>query len=136
LGSNNKTLKAFVALHSYSDLFMNPYGYKRKTYPEDVEELKALANKATAALKAVHGTTFEVGSPPDVLYAASGLIMDWAKGVANIKYTYTLELRPGDGDPDNEGRRYGFALPPKFIIPVAEETWAALQVIAKHIIGV
>jgi len=134
LGSNNKTLKAFVGLHSYSDLFMYPYGYKRSAYPADVEELEVLANKAAAALKAVHGTTFEVGSPPDVIYAAAGLAMDWAKGVANIKYTYTLELRPGDGDPDDEGQRYGFALPPKFIIPVAEETWASLQVIAKHII--
>jgi len=136
LGSNNRTLKAFVALHSYGDLFMHPYGYKDGAFPTDVEELKTLANRATAALKAVHDTIFKIGSPPDVLYSPSGIAIDWAKGVANIKYSYMLELRPGAGDKNQEDRRYGFALPPRFIIPVGEETWASLQVIAKHIIGV
>ena len=38
----------------------------------------------------------------------SGVSDDWAKGNASIKYSYTMELAPGDSDPDYG---YGFALP-------------------------
>ena len=51
---------------------------------------------------------------------ASGTEMDWAKGVANITYTYVLELRPAmyaDG---------GFTAPPENILPSGEEIFAAL----------
>jgi len=50
--------------------------------------------------------------------AASGSSYDWAKGVAGIKYSYTLELR--------DRGQYGFLLPPSQIIPTGEETWAGL----------
>ena len=33
---------------------------------------------------------------------------DWARGQARVKYTYTLELAPGENDPDFG---FGFALP-------------------------
>jgi len=134
LKSHNDTVKAYLTLHSYSDLFMHSFGYKAKTYPPDVNDLKALANEGVAAIKATHGTTFKVGSPPDVIYAASGASDDWTKGVANIKWVYTLELRPGDGDTTHD-KFYGFVLPASYIIPVAEETWAGLQVVAKKIIS-
>jgi hypothetical protein len=45
--------------------------------------------------------------------------------VANIKYSYTFELR----DTGN----YGFVLPPKFIIPTGEETYDAIQEISQGI---
>jgi len=134
LNAHNDVLKAYITLHSYSDLMMYSYGYKDHTYPPDVEELKALGNEAAAALKAVHGTTFEVGSPTDILYPASGASDDYAKGVPKIKWVYTLELRPGDGDTSPD-QYYGFQLPASYIIPVGEETWAALQVVAKKIIS-
>ena len=38
----------------------------------------------------------------------SGGSEDWAKGVANIKYSYCFELRPAQYGVDSE---YGFALP-------------------------
>jgi len=135
LGSHNDTLRAYTTLHSYSDLFMYSYSYKGRAYPPDIEELKALANEAVAAIQAVHGTKFEAGTPADILYEVSGSSHDWAKGVANIKYSYALELRPGNGDPDKIGRFYGFMLPASYIIPVGEETWAGLQVIAKKLIS-
>lgn len=47
--------------------------------------------------------------------AASGGSDDWAHGVANIKYAYTVELRD-TGDK-------GFILPKEQIIPSGEETW-------------
>ena len=38
----------------------------------------------------------------------SGSSKDWARGTANIPYSYVLELRPGDSTPDGV---YGFTLP-------------------------
>ena len=50
---------------------------------------------------------------------------DWAKGVAKIKYTYTIELR-------DQGR-YGFLLPAQFISPTAKEAFAAIKTISNEI---
>lgn len=49
-----------------------------------------------------------------------------------VKYVYTLELKPGSKDSGNTGY-YGFHLPPKHIIPAAEEASVALMTIAKKI---
>jgi len=132
LKSHNKTLKSYVSLHSFGNYFVYPYAYKNNTYPSDVENLKALAQKAAAAIKAVHDAVFKVGPVPHLIYVASGSSMDYAKGIANIKYSYTLELR-GAGSPPIGCPGYGFVLCPCYIIPVAEETWAGLQVIAEKI---
>lgn len=45
---------------------------------------------------------------------ATGATVDWAYNEQDIKITYTIEFR-------DQGR-YGFVLPPAFIIPNAEET--------------
>ena len=50
---------------------------------------------------------------------------DWARGVANITYSYLIELR-------DRGQR-GFVLPPDQIIPTGEEAWAGLKVVFDHI---
>jgi len=129
LMTNKDHLKAYITLHSYSQLWMYSYGYKDHTYPPDVAELKALAEESVAALKAVHGKTYEIGSPTDILYAASGASDDWAKAIPEIKWTYTIELRP-----DQFGQ-YGFQLPADQIVPTGEETWAGLQVLANKLLA-
>ena len=106
---------------------------------------------AVRALESVHGTEFEVGAPSQILCELlrllamtassiedlitcsflsadknSGSSRDWAKGVAEIKYPYTIEL-PDKGD-------VGFLLPPNEIEPTAEETWEAVKVVARHLL--
>ncbi len=39
---------------------------------DDKEELMLVANNAAKALHDVHGTTYETGSSPELLYAAAG----------------------------------------------------------------
>jgi hypothetical protein len=51
---------------------------------------------------------------------------DWAKGVAGIKYAYTVELRD-DGT-------YGFLLPASQIVATGKETFAAIKAIARAIV--
>lgn len=49
---------------------------------------------------------------------------DWAKGVAGIKYSYTIELR--------DRGFFGFVLPAQYIIPTAREALAAVKTLARE----
>ncbi len=53
--------------------------------------------------------------------------MDWVKGVANIKLTFGVELRPLVCGAVN-----GFLLPADQIIATARETFAAFKTVARE----
>ncbi|KAF7225454.1 carboxypeptidase A1 [Nothobranchius furzeri] len=114
--------KAFISIHSYSQMLMYPYGYTR-TPVKDQAELHQLAQKAITDLASLYGTRYRYGSIIDTIYQASGGTIDWTYN-QGIKYSYTFELR--------DTGRYGFLLPASQIIPTAEETWLALMTIMTH----
>uniref|UniRef100_A0A1A8ETY9 Carboxypeptidase A1 n=3 Tax=Nothobranchius TaxID=28779 RepID=A0A1A8ETY9_9TELE len=114
--------KAFISIHSYSQMLMYPYGYTR-TPVKDQAELHQLAQKAITDLASLYGTRYRYGSIIDTIYQASGGTIDWTYN-QGIKYSYTFELR--------DTGRYGFVLPASQIIPTAEETWLALMTIMTH----
>ncbi|XP_015712673.1 carboxypeptidase A1-like [Coturnix japonica] len=116
-------VKGLISIHSYSQMLMFPYGYKRTPAP-DHEELNELAKKAVNDLAAVYGTQYTYGSIADTIYLAAGTTVDWAYD-NGVKYSYTFELR--------DTGRYGFLLPSSQIIPTATETWPALLDILVHI---
>ena len=113
----NQEVVAFLSIHSYSQLLLVPYGYTQ-TKPSDYNVLKSIADDAMESLTAVHGTQFQVGTPPDLLYVASGGAYDHMKITRGIKYSYTYELR--------DTGFYGFNLPASQIQPSFEETFASL----------
>ncbi|NWV82880.1 CBPA1 Carboxypeptidase, partial [Dasyornis broadbenti] len=115
-------IKAFVSIHSYSQLLLYPYGYT-ETPAADQKELHEVSAKAVAALTSLYGTEYEYGSIITTIYRASGATVDWTYN-QGIKYSFTFELR--------DTGRYGFLLPAKQIVPTAEETWLALKVIMEH----
>uniref|UniRef100_A0A7E4VDE2 Zinc carboxypeptidase A 1 n=1 Tax=Panagrellus redivivus TaxID=6233 RepID=A0A7E4VDE2_PANRE len=122
-GQNGK-IKTFLTFHSYSQILMYPFGHQLRTYPNDVNDLSATANKAAQALQSMYGTKYTVGTGADTLYPASGGSEDWAKGQMNIKYSFLFELRPEDNVWD------GFLLAENQIIPTSRETWEAVKIIA------
>ncbi|KRZ52418.1 Carboxypeptidase B [Trichinella nativa] len=97
-------LGAFVTLHSYSQIWMYPYGNQRYSYPKDVHDLS---------------TVFCV-----ILDPASGGSEDWAKAVAGIKYSFLVELRPEEDNQD------GFILDESHIIPTGKETLEGIKEVA------
>ncbi|NWV99069.1 CBPA1 Carboxypeptidase, partial [Machaerirhynchus nigripectus] len=115
-------IKAFISIHSYSQLLLYPYGYTNTPAP-DQQELHELSTKAVAALSSLYGTKYKYGSIITTIYRASGGTIDWTYN-QGIKYSFTFELR--------DTGRYGFLLPAKQIIPTAEETWLGLKVIMEH----
>ncbi|EDL13739.1 carboxypeptidase A2, pancreatic, isoform CRA_b [Mus musculus] len=116
-------VKAFITLHSYSQLLMFPYGYKCAK-PDDFNELDEVAQRAAQSLKRLHGTSYKVGPICSVIYQASGGSIDWAYDLG-IKYSFAFELR--------DTGYYGFLLPAKQILPTAEETWLGLKTIMEHV---
>ncbi|TDH09852.1 hypothetical protein EPR50_G00091610 [Perca flavescens] len=114
--------KAFVSIHSYSQMLLYPYGYTR-TPCKDQTELHNLAKKAITDLASLYGTSYRYGSIINTIYQASGGTIDWTYN-QGIKYSYTFELR--------DTGRYGFILPANQIIPTARETWLALMAIMDH----
>uniref|UniRef100_A0AC34FR92 ShKT domain-containing protein n=1 Tax=Panagrolaimus sp. ES5 TaxID=591445 RepID=A0AC34FR92_9BILA len=121
-------IDGFITLHTYSQLWIHPYGHKKDSYPGDVQDLFSVGKKAANALRKLYGTKYTVGSGADTLYPASGGSEDWAKQTAAIKYVYLLELRPDERNWD------GFILEERQLIPTAAETWAGVSVVADAIV--
>jgi len=128
---------------------LTPWGHQAE-YPEDYDDLvrfserflrkiegrqcilklyfqKLAGDYFAGNLSAVHGTQYIVGSSHEVLYPIDGSTLDWAKANHGFKFVYLPELR--------DTGSYGFLLPPEQIIPTAEETWAGLQAMARHILS-
>ncbi|NXL05605.1 CBPA1 Carboxypeptidase, partial [Mesembrinibis cayennensis] len=117
-------VKSVISFHSYSQMLLFPYGYKRAPVPNH-QELNELAKKAVSNLAAVYGTKYTYGSIVDTIYMADGTTVDWAYD-NGVKYSFTFELR--------DTGRYGFLLPSTQIIPTATETWPALLDIMVHVL--
>ncbi|XP_034947401.1 carboxypeptidase B-like [Chelonus insularis] len=120
--ANRDKIKLYLTLHSYNQMWLVPWGHTYEK-PADYADLVSMAKKATKTISKVYGTKYKVGSSADLLYPTTGASDDWAKGVAGIKYSYTVELRDR-GD-------YGFLLPAAQILPTARETWAGIRAIAR-----
>jgi len=115
----------YIDFHSYSQLWMTPWGYTSalpKNYPDLLEATK----ECVKALSAVYGTQYQYGNIATTIYPASGSSVDWTFGVANVTYSFAVELR--------DTGRYGFVLPPSEIAPTGEETFAAVRAMAAYIL--
>uniref|UniRef100_A0A3Q1GRK4 Carboxypeptidase A2 (pancreatic) n=1 Tax=Acanthochromis polyacanthus TaxID=80966 RepID=A0A3Q1GRK4_9TELE len=121
--TSHGNFKAFISVHSYSQLLMYPYGYSYTNVP-DQAELDSIGRAAVQKLTSLYGTSYRVGSIIRIIYQASGGSIDWSYN-QGIKYSFAFELR--------DTGRYGFILPASQIIPTASETWLALKHIMEHV---
>lgn len=88
-----KATKVYLAVHSCGDYILYPYGYDYVEAPNKAQ-LEKLGNEAAAAVKAIGGPTYDVGSAAFLLYPANGSD-DFIYGSYGIEYVYTLELSCG-----------------------------------------
>lgn len=120
----SKQIKLYLTFHSYGKYLLYPWGYT-DSLPDDADELHGLAVIVERAIREIRGTRYNIGSSTNVLYAAAGGSDDWAKAVAGIQLSYTIEL-PGGG-------RHGFDLPPSKILEVVTETFEGVRVYQRYI---
>lgn len=116
--------RLFLSIHSYGQYILYPWGYTSES-PDNVDELQELAEQIEAAIAGVNGTRYTIGTTYNVLYAASGISPDWAKGSLGIDLSYTIEL-PGGG-------QYGFDLPASRISDVVAETFEGIKAAHSYI---
>jgi carboxypeptidase A4 len=112
-------LKLYIDFHSYSQLFMTPYGYSCTALAENNSVLQSLAKGFVTALKAVYGTSFTYGPICSTIYQASGNSVDYLDATVGATYSFTTELR--------DTGTYGFVLPASQITPSAVEAFAGVR---------
>ncbi|KAB5587196.1 hypothetical protein PHYPO_G00010300 [Pangasianodon hypophthalmus] len=120
---NKSIIKAYLTIHSYSQLLLFPYSYKYGQ-AKDHAELTSVAASASEALRSLYGTRYTSGPGATTIYLAAGGSDDWAYDLG-VKYSFTFELR--------DTGRYGFLLPESQIKPTCEETMLAVKYIAAHV---
>jgi len=118
-------VKVAMSIHSYSQLWLSAYGYTMDL-PDDFSEMDRAMEASIAAVTGTYGTEYSYGSTSNTLYVASGVGTDYYYDNIGVVHSYTVELR--------DTGRYGFELPPQFILPTATETWNGLKVLTDYII--
>ncbi|KND86726.1 Metallocarboxypeptidase A-like protein [Tolypocladium ophioglossoides CBS 100239] len=117
-------LKLYMDWHSYSQLFMTPYGYTCDAVPANNDDYQRLAGGAVDAIRAVHGTSFQYGPICSTIYQAAGSSIDYVNDVVSGDYGFAAELR--------DTGRYGFVLPPDQIVPSGEEALAGVKYLLQN----
>ncbi|XP_064501782.1 carboxypeptidase B2 isoform X2 [Pseudopipra pipra] len=121
---HKNTIKAYITMHSYSQLVLFPYSYTTNR-SKDHDELDTLAKKAAKAIRRTTKETYRPGPGAQTIYLAPGGSDDWAYDLG-IKYSFTFELR--------DTGTYGFLLPSREIKPTCLEALSAVKEIAKHVL--
>lgn len=123
--SGEADFQLYLTFHSYGQYLLYPWGYD-KLDTRDWRDLKHVGDVANNAIRRLnHGVSYQVGSAAKMLYPASGGSDDWAKGGANIKYSYTVEL-PDTG-------KFGFLLPARHIIEVGDQATSIIKAMLTEI---
>lgn len=66
--SKRGSLKGFISLHSYSQLWLVPYGHQLHTYPDDYhDKLLPVAKKAISKIFNENGLPYKSGTGADLL---------------------------------------------------------------------
>ncbi|MCH2136345.1 MAG: hypothetical protein MK101_07155 [Phycisphaerales bacterium] len=111
LGHGN--IVAQIDYHAFSELILEPSGYS-PVPPPDWDELHGLGVSMREAIADVHGHSYTADTPCNILYCASGTLIDWPYETYGAA-AYCIELRPASGGVG------GFDPPPSEIRPCAEE---------------
>jgi len=112
---NNRSFRAMISFHNYSQLVLFPWGYTNSPAP-DASLLGQLAGSMADSIFRVHGKRY-TAQQSSALYVASGDATDWLYGTTGVP-AFTIELRPRSSSP-------GFLLPENEIQPTFEENLPA-----------
>lgn len=117
-------MKLYIDWHSYSQLFMTPYGYSCSATATNNNELQSLASGASKAIAALYGTQYTYGPICTTIYQATGSSVDYVNDVTDADYVFTVELR--------DTGRNGFVLPASQILPTGQESYEAVKYLLRN----
>jgi len=124
---NMGNVKYYNNYHSYSQLWMGPWGYTFTNPPAaDFAKQQEAGKAAVTAIKATHGLNYKQGPVASTIYQASGIMCDEVYKSSGVILSYTCELR--------DTGSYGFLLPPAQIKPQGEEILAATYAMSQYVL--
>ncbi|XP_069940444.1 uncharacterized protein [Cherax quadricarinatus] len=115
-----KRLKFFISLHSYGEYVLYPWSFTKNSTAK-ANRLKSMAKKITSRLNEKNTAHFTYGQSSHMMYLASGTADDYMYSLG-VPFAYTIEL-PKDS----------FSLPPRDILPLAEQLWDTIVCTAGEI---
>ncbi|KAI8909607.1 hypothetical protein EDD86DRAFT_205847 [Gorgonomyces haynaldii] len=118
---------SYMDFHSYSQLFMFPYGYDCSVQAADYNVLLKGSQLAVSGIKGVNGKSFKNGPICQTIYQASGSSVD-SMYQLGVKFAYTAELRDTGAN--------GFILPASQIVPSGEEIVKGMSALYNYILTV
>lgn len=116
--SSGGNLRLMLALHSYGQVLLYPWGWTNKPAP-NTRKMKRAGRLFARAAKKLYNTKYTVANAASGFYYASGATDDWAKAALKTPFVYTLELR--------DKGSYGFTLPTKMIPLTSREVWRGVK---------
>ncbi|CAB3373350.1 Hypothetical predicted protein [Cloeon dipterum] len=121
----NGGLALYMSTHCFGTFLIYPWGFTYE-FPQTFDELTKAANLTAAAIEAVYGRRYIIGTSANVYFPAVGASMDYAYAIGgNNTYSYTWEL-PAGGE-------FGFEPPPEDILPIVQEIWEGIKALATYI---
>ncbi|CAB3381376.1 Hypothetical predicted protein [Cloeon dipterum] len=123
VSSNADSLVLYVAVHSYGELILYPFGHTVEPVP-NVDDLIAAGTASADAIEAVGGTRYSVENSAAGLYFTFGASDDYAYGIGAALYSYTYELSGGGSG--------GFNPPASAIQTVVDEVWPGLKTLVEY----
>jgi len=91
---SQKSFRALVSYHSYSQIILYPWGYTEDP-TEDDALLSGIAHEMSNRMRPANNRVYLYGNAGDSLYLTNGDTTDWAYGTFGIP-SFTIELPPVD----------------------------------------
>jgi len=115
-------LISYFDIHSYSALWMSPWGYTCQSFPPDYTLMRNTMQAATTALQRVNGRSYRFGAICPTIYQSSGSSIDYTYGDLGVVHSYAVEC-------------YGssFTPPPSWIPVIGSEVYAGVKATAMAI---
>ncbi|XP_065336909.1 carboxypeptidase B-like [Cloeon dipterum] len=119
-------LVLYVAVHSYGEMILYPYGHTVEPVP-NVDQLIAAGTASADAIAAVAGTAYTVENSASGLYFTYGASDDFAYGRGAVEFAYTFELSAGGSG--------GFDPPASQIQPTVDEVWPGMLALVEYVLA-
>ena len=121
----------FITLHAFGNLWMLPFSFSTRIRPHDYQRTERLLLQ----MNRLSTNKFKIGQSSTLLYPATGTSEDWAKAIAQIPHTFSIELPPStDAFDMRQDELNGFTFyADKDISIVADSTYRLLHLYLKYL---
>lgn len=122
---------SFITLHAFGNFWMLPFSFTTRIRPYDFHRNERLL----AQINELSMNNFKIGQSSTVLYPATGTSEDWAKAIAQIPHTFSVELPPSSDvfDARHEEMNGFTYYSDKDIGIVADSIYRLLHLYLKHL---